>query len=256
MLAIRLHPLVTSRWHRHRNPQLARRPLPIPLACTAYAASPKTRRRDQLHRNRSHLRPARIHPHRQRNRIHRHDSPTATTTSNAYSPPWASPRKTVAPAIPRPKAKSNGSTRPSNAGSAGAPPLHHRRHYNNSSTNSPHLQHPTHTPSPTTPRHTSAAPTTPAPKPTPPTSRRTLPIRHDTIDQFGKLTLRYGSRIHHLGTGKRHARTPVLILATTTTVTVISKKTYHLILQPHLRPRHATTGATNKNTPADGRGDL
>lgn len=29
MLAIRLHPLDTDRWHRHRNPQLARRPLPL-----------------------------------------------------------------------------------------------------------------------------------------------------------------------------------------------------------------------------------
>jgi transposase InsO family protein len=54
-------------------------------------------------------------------------------------------------------------------------------------------------------------------------------IRHDTVDQFGKLTLRYGSRIHHLGIGKTHAHTPVLIYATTTTVTVLSKTTHTLI---------------------------
>jgi transposase InsO family protein len=54
-------------------------------------------------------------------------------------------------------------------------------------------------------------------------------IRHDTVDQFGKLTLRYGSRIHHLGIGKTHAHTPVLIYATATTVTVLSTTTHKLI---------------------------
>jgi transposase InsO family protein len=47
-------------------------------------------------------------------------------------------------------------------------------------------------------------------------------IRHDTVDQFGKLTLRHGSRLHHLGT-------PVLILVATQTVTVISKASHQLI---------------------------
>jgi len=37
-------------------------------------------------------------------------------------------------------------------------------------------------------------------------------VRHDIVDQFGKLTLRYGSRLHHIGIGRRHARTPVLVL--------------------------------------------
>jgi hypothetical protein len=30
-------------------------------------------------------------------------------------------------------------------------------------------------------------------------------IRHGTVDQFGKLTLRHGSRLHHLGIGRTHA---------------------------------------------------
>jgi transposase InsO family protein len=30
-------------------------------------------------------------------------------------------------------------------------------------------------------------------------------IRHDVVDQFGKLTLRHGSRLHHLGIGRPHA---------------------------------------------------
>jgi len=54
-------------------------------------------------------------------------------------------------------------------------------------------------------------------------------IRHDTVDQFGKLTLRYGSRLHHLGIGRNHAGTAVLILIATQTVTVISKTGHQLI---------------------------
>ncbi|MDY6996907.1 MAG: integrase core domain-containing protein, partial [Actinomycetota bacterium] len=63
-------------------------------------------------------------------------------------------------------------------------------------------------------------------------------IRHDTVDQFGKLTLRYGSRLHHLGIGREHAHTPVLILVATQTVTVISKTTHHLIGSHHIDPDH------------------
>jgi hypothetical protein len=60
-------------------------------------------------------------------------------------------------------------------------------------------------------------------------------IRHDTVDQFGKLTLRHGSQLHHLGIGRTHAQTPVLILVTTT-VTVISKTGYQLIASHHIDP--------------------
>jgi transposase InsO family protein len=37
-------------------------------------------------------------------------------------------------------------------------------------------------------------------------------IRHDRIDTNGKLTLRHNSRLHHIGMGRRHAGTHVLIL--------------------------------------------
>jgi transposase InsO family protein len=37
-------------------------------------------------------------------------------------------------------------------------------------------------------------------------------IRHDVIDRHGKLTLRYNSRLHHIGLGRRHAGKPVLVL--------------------------------------------
>jgi hypothetical protein len=61
-------------------------------------------------------------------------------------------------------------------------------------------------------------------------------IRHDTVDQFGKLTLRHGSRLHHLGIGRAHAGTPVLILVTAATVTVISKNHHHVLSSHHIDP--------------------
>ena len=68
------------------------------------------------------------------------------------------------------------------------------------------------------------------PKASPPhTATSHVRIRHDTVDQFGKLTLRHGSRLHHLGIGRTHAATPVLILVTTTIVTVISKTGHHVL---------------------------
>jgi hypothetical protein len=43
---------------------------------------------------------------------------------------------------------------------------------------------------------------------TPATTTHIFRIRHGTVDQFGKLTLRHGSRLHHLGIGRTHAYTP------------------------------------------------
>jgi transposase InsO family protein len=38
-------------------------------------------------------------------------------------------------------------------------------------------------------------------------------VRHDRIDPSGVITLRYNSRLHHIGLGRRHAGTRVLVLA-------------------------------------------
>lgn len=37
-------------------------------------------------------------------------------------------------------------------------------------------------------------------------------VRHDKIDSNGKLTLRHNSQPHHIGIGRRHAGTTVLVL--------------------------------------------
>jgi hypothetical protein len=52
----------------------------------------------------------------------------------------------------------------------------------------------------------------------------------------GKLTLRYASRLHHLGIGTAHAGTKVLILVTATTVTVIARPDNQLIASHHIDP--------------------
>jgi transposase InsO family protein len=74
------------------------------------------------------------------------------------------------------------------------------------------------------------------PKASPAQATEHFRIRHDTVDQFGKLTLRHGSRLHHLGIGRHHAGTPVLILVATQTVTVISKTGHHLIASHTIDP--------------------
>ena len=54
-------------------------------------------------------------------------------------------------------------------------------------------------------------------------------IRHDTIDQFGKLTLRRAGQLHHLGVGRNHARRDVLILIDKHEATVTDKTTGEIL---------------------------
>lgn len=93
------------------------------------------------------------------------------------------------------------------------------------------------------------------PKTGPTTPGEHFRIRHDTVDQFGKLTLRHGSRLHHLGIGRAHAGNPVLILVTTTTVTVVSKTTHQLIASHTINPDRNYWPNKQKN-PGRGRGNL
>jgi hypothetical protein len=37
-------------------------------------------------------------------------------------------------------------------------------------------------------------------------------VRHNRIDPSGVITLRHNSRLHHIGLGRHHARTRVLVL--------------------------------------------
>jgi transposase InsO family protein len=94
------------------------------------------------------------------------------------------------------------------------------------------------------------------PKASPPTTANDhFRIRHDTVDRFGKLTLRHGSRLHHLGVSRTHAGTPVLILVTTHTVTVISKTGHHVLSSHHIDANKNYWRNQNKN-PGQGPGNL
>jgi hypothetical protein len=64
----------------------------------------------------------------------------------------------------------------------------------------------------------------------------TFRIRHDRVDQFGKLTLRHGSRLHHLGIGRVHAHTQALILVTDQHVLVLRDTDHQLIASHHIDP--------------------
>jgi hypothetical protein len=76
------------------------------------------------------------------------------------------------------------------------------------------------------------------PKAAPPdhTTESHFRIRHDTVDNCGKLTLRYASRLHHLGIGIAHAGTKVLIIVTTANVTVLTTPDYRLIASHTIDP--------------------
>jgi transposase InsO family protein len=88
------------------------------------------------------------------------------------------------------------------------------------------------------PRTTPAQAYTALPKATAPCAPGTehFRIRRDTVDDCGKLTLRYASRLHHLGIGRAHAGTKVLLLVTATTVTVISTTEHQLIATHAIDP--------------------
>jgi len=54
-------------------------------------------------------------------------------------------------------------------------------------------------------------------------------VRRDRIDSNGKLTLRVNGRLHHIGIGRTHARTPVLLLVQDLHVRIIDAATGELL---------------------------
>ena len=61
-------------------------------------------------------------------------------------------------------------------------------------------------------------------------------VRTDRTDPAGKLTLRVNGRLHHIGTGSEHARTPVLMLVHDLHVRVINAATGDLIRELTINP--------------------
>jgi hypothetical protein len=70
-------------------------------------------------------------------------------------------------------------------------------------------------------------------------------VRTDRVDANGKLTLRLGGRLHHIGIGRTHARTPVLMLIRDLHIRVINAATGELLreLIPDPTRDYQPTGA-------------
>jgi transposase InsO family protein len=61
-------------------------------------------------------------------------------------------------------------------------------------------------------------------------------IRHDRVDDTGVITIRYNSRLYHIGIGRHHARTHVLALIADLNIRVINRDTGELLRQLTLDP--------------------
>jgi hypothetical protein len=66
-------------------------------------------------------------------------------------------------------------------------------------------------------------------------------VRHDVIDNQGKVTLRHQGRLFHIGVGRTHARTPVLMLVQDLDVRVVHAATGELLRALTLAPRGRTS---------------
>jgi transposase InsO family protein len=79
-------------------------------------------------------------------------------------------------------------------------------------------------------------------------------VRTDRVDQFGKLTMRHAGRLHHIGIGRTHAGTRVLVLIQDLNIRIIHAATGELIRQLTLdptrdyQPRNVPTGRPKKKS--------
>ena len=61
-------------------------------------------------------------------------------------------------------------------------------------------------------------------------------VRRDIIDSHGKLSLRHNGRLHHIGVGRTHARTPILMLINNLDIRIIHATTGQIIRELKLNP--------------------
>ena len=62
-------------------------------------------------------------------------------------------------------------------------------------------------------------------------------MRHDTVSKTGNVTLRVAGRLRHIGIGRTHARTHVLLLVQDLHVRVVNAATGELLTQLYIDPR-------------------
>ena len=70
-------------------------------------------------------------------------------------------------------------------------------------------------------------------------------IRHDRVDKAGSVTLRHNSRLHHIGIGRTHAGTCVILLVQDLQIRIVNATTGELLRDLILNPNrdYQPTGA-------------
>jgi len=118
------------------------------------------------------------------------------------------------------------------------PAAHHRRRAANPLRPIPQLlQHLSAAPLPRPPHPTTAYQARPKATPTGTTpAQPQARVRHDIIDTSGTLTLRHNGRLHHIGVGRTHARTPILMLINDLDIRIIHATTGEIIRELTLNP--------------------
>lgn len=61
-------------------------------------------------------------------------------------------------------------------------------------------------------------------------------VRHDNVDQFGKLSLRRAGKMHHLGIGIEHQHKKVILIIDHFKVSVVEKKTGEILSKHEINP--------------------
>jgi transposase InsO family protein len=71
-------------------------------------------------------------------------------------------------------------------------------------------------------------------------------VRYDRVDKAGKVTLRHNSRLHHIGIGRPHAGTPIVMLIHDLQIRIIHAATGEIIRQLALDPNRQYQPTGNK----------
>jgi hypothetical protein len=61
-------------------------------------------------------------------------------------------------------------------------------------------------------------------------------VRHDRVDDAGKVTLRHNGKLHHIGIGRPHARTRVILLIDDLDIRIINATTGEILRTLTLDP--------------------
>ncbi|WP_204163501.1 integrase core domain-containing protein [Nocardioides gilvus] len=73
-------------------------------------------------------------------------------------------------------------------------------------------------------------------------------IRHDRIDKTGAVTLRVNGKLHHIGIGRTHARTHVILLVQDLDVRVVNAVTGELLRELTINPKRDYQPIKSKNS--------